>query len=94
VAVALVSVPHVVPEQPAPESDQVTPVFSESFCTEAVKIAAAETCREVDAGLTETVMGSGAEMMVTLAAFDFVVSDTEVALMVTVGGDGTRAGAV
>jgi predicted polyphosphate/ATP-dependent NAD kinase len=39
-------------------------------------------------------MGSGAEMMVTLAAFDFVVSDTEVALMVTVGGDGTRAGAV
>jgi hypothetical protein len=86
--------PHVVPEHPAPESDQVTPLLSESFCTEAVKLADIETCTEVLAGLTETEMGRGAAVMVTLAALDFVVSETEVALMVTVAGDGTLAGAV
>jgi hypothetical protein len=40
------------------------------------------------------VMGSGAEVMVTLATFDFVASETEVALRVTEAGDGTLAGAV
>jgi hypothetical protein len=94
VAVALVSVPHVLAEHPAPETDQVTPLFCESFCTEAVKMAVVETCTEVVAGLTDTAMGRGAEVMVTLAAFDFVVSVTEVAVMVTVAGDGTLAGAV
>ena len=94
VVVTLLSVPHVAPEHPGPETDQVTPLFCESFCTEAVKLAAVETCREVDVGLTETTMGSGAEVMVTLAAFDFVVSVTEVAVMVTIAGDGTLAGAV
>jgi hypothetical protein len=94
VVVTLLSVPHVAPEQPAPETDQVTPLFCESFCTEAVKLAAVETCREVDAGLTETTMGSGAEVIVTLAALDFVASLTDVAVRVTVAGDGTPAGAV
>jgi len=94
VVVTLLSVPHVVPVHPAPETDQVTPLFCESFCTEAVKMAVVETCTEVVAGLTDTAMGRGAEVMVTLAAFDFVVSVTEVAVMVTVAGDGTLAGAV
>jgi hypothetical protein len=33
-------------------------------------------------------------VIVTVAAFDFVASETEVALMVTEAGDGTLAGAV
>jgi hypothetical protein len=94
VVVTLLSVPHVAPEHPGPETDQITPLFCESFCTEAVKMAVVETCTEVVAGLTDTAMGRGAEVMVTLAAFDFVVSVTEVAVMVTVAGDGTLAGAV
>ena len=94
VVVTLVSVPHVAPEHPAPERDQVTPLFCESFCTEAVKLADVETCTDVLAGLTETEIARGADVMVTLATFDFVVSETEVALMVTVAGEGTLAGAV
>ena len=94
VAVTLLSVPHVAPEQPAPETDQVTPLFCESFCTEAVKLAVVETCTEVVAGLTDTEMGSGAEVMVTLAALDFMASVTDVAVMLTVADDGTLAGAV
>ena len=43
VAPALVSVPHVLAEHPAPLSDQVTPRFCESFCTVAVKVMAWET---------------------------------------------------
>ena len=89
-----VIVPHLAPKQPAPESDQVTPLFCESLCTEAVKWADVETCTEVLAGLTETEIARGAEVMMTLAAFDFVVSETEVALMVTVAGEGTLAGAM
>ena len=94
VAVTLVSAPHVAPEHPAPESDQVTPLFCESFCTEAAKLAEVETCKEVVVGLTETTMGRAAAVIVTAAAFDFVASETEVALMVTEAGDGTLAGAV
>ena len=69
-------------------------MFCESFCTEAVKLAAVETCTEVVAGLTDTEMGSGAEVMVTLAALDFMASVTDVAVMLTVADDGTLAGAV
>ena len=94
VVVTLLSVPHVAPEHPGPETDQVTPLFCESFCTEAVKMAVVETCTEVVAGLTDTAMGRGAELMVTLAAFDFVASVTEVALMVIVADEGTLGGAV
>ena len=94
VAVMLVSVPHVAPEHPAPERDQVTPLFCESFCTEAAKLAEVETCTEVLAGLTETTMGRAAAVIVTVAVFDFVVSETDVALRVTEAGDGTLAGAV
>ena len=94
VAVTLLSVPHVAPEHPAPETVQVTPLFCESFCTEAVKFAAVDTCTDVFAGLTDTTIGRAAAVIVTLAAFDFVRSVTEVAVMVTVAGDGTLAGAL
>jgi hypothetical protein len=57
VLVTLVSVPQAVPEHPVPERAQVTPLFCESFCTEAVKLPEVDTCRVVDAGLMETTMG-------------------------------------
>ena len=90
----MLSVPQVAPEQPVPESDHVTPLFSESFCTEALKLAVVETCTESDPGLTETEIGSGAAVTVIVADADFVPSATEVAFIVTVAGVGTDAGAV
>jgi hypothetical protein len=94
VVVTFVSVPHVAPEQPVPESDHVTPLFCESFCNVAVKPAVVETCTESDPGLTETEIGSGAAVTVIVADADFVLSATEVAFSVTVAGVGTDAGAV
>lgn len=69
-------------------------MFCESFCTEAVKLFALETCTKAVAGLTDTAMGRGPELMVTLAAFDLVASVTEVALMVIVADEGKLGGAV
>jgi hypothetical protein len=92
VVVTFVRVPQAAPEHPAPERDQATPLFCESFCAEAVKFAAVETCTEVDVGLMETAMG-GAAVTVMIAGADFEPSATEVAVSVTVGGVGTLAGA-
>jgi hypothetical protein len=39
-------------------------------------------------------MGRAAAVIVTVAVFDFVGSETEVALIVTEAGEGTLAGAV
>ncbi len=94
VVVTLVSVPQAALEHPTPERDQVTPLFCESFCTAAVKLAAAETCTEVDAGLMETEMGTGVRLMDMMAGADFELSATEVAVSVTVAGVGTTAGAM
>ena len=90
----MVSAPQVAPEHPAPERDQVTPLFCESFCTVAVKLAVVDTCTESEVGLTETEIGGAAAVMVIVAAADFVPFATEVAVSVTVAGDGTAAGAV
>ncbi len=68
VVVTLLSVPQAAPEHPAPERAQVTPLFCESFCTEAVKLAAVETCTEVDVGLMETAMGGTTVKLVPLLA--------------------------
>jgi hypothetical protein len=94
VVVTFVSVPHVAPEQPVPESDHVTPLFCESFCSVAVKAAVVDTCTDVERGLTPTEIGNGAAVTVIVADADFVPSDTEVAFSVTVAGAGTAAGAV
>jgi hypothetical protein len=94
VIVTFISVPHVAPEQPVPESDQVTPLFCESFCNVAVKAAVVETCTDVEVGLTPTEIGNGAAVTVIVAAADFVPSATDVAFSVTVAGAGTPAGAV
>jgi hypothetical protein len=93
VVVTFVSVPHVAPEQPVPESDHVTPLFCESFCTAALKFAAIETCTESDVGLTETEIEGGPAMIVNVAVADLVPSVTDVAFSVIVAGDGTAAGA-
>jgi hypothetical protein len=94
VVVTFVSVPHVAPEQPVPESDHVTPLFCESFWTEALKFAAVETCTESDVGLTDTEIGGGPAVIVNVAVADLVPSATDVAFSVTVAGDGTDADAV
>jgi hypothetical protein len=94
VVVTFVSVPQLAPEQPVPESDHVTPLFCESFCTAALKFAVVETCTESDVGLTETKIGGGPAVIVKVAVADFVPSLTDVALIVTVAGVGTDAGAV
>jgi len=90
----LESVPQAEPEQPEPERVQVTPLFAESFCTEAVKFAVVETCTEEEVGLTETEMGGGVAVKVMEAEADLEVSETEVAVRVTEGGVGTAAGAL
>ena len=94
VVATFVSVPHIAPEHPDPESDHVTPLFCESFCSVAVKAAVVDTCTDVEVGLTPTEIGNGAAVTVIVADADFVPSATEVALSVTVAGIGTAAGAV
>ena len=96
VVVAAVSVPQEAPEQPAPDSDHVTPFPCVSFCRVAVKGAVVETCTEAEPGLTATEMagGGGAAVTVMAAEEDFVLSAMEVALRVTVAGEGAVAGAL
>jgi len=76
VEVTFVSVPQAAPEHPAPERDQVTPLFCESFCTEAVKLAAVEICTEVDAGLMDTAMGAITVKLLPLLATPPTVTTT------------------
>ena len=89
-------VPQAFPLQPAPLTDHVTPLFCESFCTLAVTDCVLPTCTEDVAGETLTLMagGGGAAVTVKVAIADFVVSVMEMAVMVTVAGDGTLEGAV
>jgi hypothetical protein len=94
VVVTFVNVPQLAPEQPVPESDQVTPLPCESFCNVAVKTAVVDTCTDVEVGLTPTEIGSGAAVTVIVADADFVPSAIAVAFSVTVAGVGTDAGAV
>jgi hypothetical protein len=91
VVVALVNVPHVAPEQPAPESDQLTPLLAESFVTVAVKFWVKLTCTLGVLGLTATAI---AGVTFTVANALLVPSAIEVAVSVTVAGEGTLAGAL
>jgi hypothetical protein len=88
------NVPHVAPLQPVPESFQVTPLFAGSFVTVAVNACIAPACTLAVGGATVTAIGAGAAVTVIVAEADFVVSATDVAVSVTVGGVGTFAGAV
>jgi len=90
----LESVPQVAPLQPTPDSAQVTPWFCVSFVTVAVKTCVPpEACTVALGGATLTAIAGGA-VTVIVAAPDFVPSATEVAVKVTVAGEGTAAGAV
>jgi hypothetical protein len=68
VLVTLLSVPQADPVHPVPDNPQLTPLFCESFCTEAVKFAVVETCTEFDAGLTETEIGTVTVKLTALLA--------------------------
>ena len=59
VVVTLVSVPQALPEQPVPDSDQVTPLFCASFCTVAVNGCVWFTCTPAEVGASETDIGAG-----------------------------------
>ena len=78
-------VPQVAPEQPVPESDQVTPLFCKSLDTVAEICLLRETFNEIVAGetLTET-----DELSVMVTAAVFVLSALAAAVSVTVFGTG------
>ena len=85
------SVPQAAPLQPAPESDQTTPLFWPSLVTVAVNVCVRPTSREEAVGETVTEM---VDVTVIVAAADLVLSVTEVAVSVTMVGEGRAAGAV
>ena len=92
VEVAFVSVPHVLPEQPLPDSVHVTPLLAESLLTVAVKFCVEPVETLAVEGDTATLIAAPA--MVIVAEDDFVVSETDVAISVTVADDGTEFGAL
>ena len=91
-AVAFVSVPQAVPEQPLPVSVHVTPLLAESLLTVAVKFCVEPVETLAVEGDTDTLIAAPATVIV--AEEDLVASDTEVAVSVTVAGEGAVAGAV
>ena len=91
-AVAFVSVPQVLPEHPEPDSAHVTPLFAESLLTVAVKFCVEPVETLAVEGDTATLIA--APVMVIAAEDDFVLSATDVAVSVTVAGEGAVAGAV
>jgi hypothetical protein len=74
---------------------QVTPAFFESLVTMAAMLVVALIASD-DGGCEAkaTLMVAPEDVMVTVAEIDLVLSVTEVAVMVTVAGDGTVEGAV
>jgi len=70
---------------------QLTPLLLGSFVTAAVNCCVVFTVTFAVGGETETAMGG---MTVTVAVADFVVSATEIVLIVTWAGLGTADGAV
>jgi hypothetical protein len=89
------SVPHVAAVHPAPMSVHVTPLFAESPVTVAVKLELLLTTTIAVGCESETATPAATpEAIVIVAEADFVPSVTDVAVMVTVAGLGTVAGAV
>jgi hypothetical protein len=88
------SVPHVAPPHPVPLSDHVTPLFWGSLVTMAVKVCAPLPARTLAVvGATDTPIGFGAAVIVTVATIDFLLLEIEVAVSVIVAGLGTALGA-
>jgi hypothetical protein len=88
------SVPQVAPEQPAPVSVHVTPLFWESLVTAAVKVVVCVVCTEAVDLFSVTVIAGAAAVTVTCAAALLLASATDLAVSVTTAGVGTLAGAV
>ncbi len=82
--------PQAAPEQPEPDTDQVTAVLL-VFSTVAENDWVALTCKVAVEGATATEIAGST---VTLAEADLLMSACEVAVTVTVAGEGTVAGAV
>jgi hypothetical protein len=88
------SLPQAAPMQPPPESAQLTPRLCVSLPTVAVKFFVPPgACTPAEVGDTPTEIAA-APAMVIVAAADLDTSVTEVAISVTVAGDGIVAGAV
>ena len=89
-------VPQAFPLQPVPLNDHVTPLFCESLDTLAVKVCVLPVCTEAVEGETLTVIdgGGAAPVTVRVAVAVFPASATDLAVMVTVAGEGTLDGAV
>jgi hypothetical protein len=84
-------VPQVGPLHPVPLRVQFTPLFCESFETIAVNVCVLPVCTVAEVGATAT--ETPAEIVIVAGA-DFVVSATDVAVIVTVAGVGMLAGAL
>ncbi len=86
-------VPHAFPVQPEPESDQVTPFPWESFCSVVVNVCVpVPTCKLIVCGDIVTTIDE--LVMVMVAASCLVGSVIDLAVSVTVAGEGTALGAV
>jgi hypothetical protein len=87
------NVPHVAPVHPAPLNVHVTPLFCVSLATVAVTPCVLAVCTDALVGFTDTATAGGA-VTVIVATTVLLVSATDLAVNVTVAGDGTPAGAV
>jgi len=87
--------PHEDPPHSEPESAQLTPLLEGSPITVAVRVVVAFTGTVAVVGATDTEIPAGvvAPIVIVAEAY-FVPSLTDVAVIVTVGGLGTVAGAV
>jgi hypothetical protein len=86
------SLPQERPPQPAPVSFQITPLFSTLFVTVAVTVSFWSNSTEEALGETSTERAG--DVTIIVAAADFVLSATDVAVRVTSVDDGRAAGAV
>ena len=94
VAVAPLKVPQLLPLHPDPPKVHVTPLFCESFDTDAVNAAVpVPACALVLPGEMETET-TGFAVAVIVAVALFVLSVTDVAISVIVAGLGTAPGAL
>ena len=89
----MLSAPQFVPLHPDPEIAQVTPRPFGSFCTVAENGCARFTETVCDPGDTETAMAGGGPI-ITAELADFVLSATDTAVTLTLGGVGVVPGAV
>jgi hypothetical protein len=92
--VAADSVPQAAPLHPVPEIDQLTPLFCGSFVTVAVKFCVPIPASTLGFAGAITTPITGTAVTVITAVPVLLPSAIEVAVRVTVAGDGTTAGAL